>query len=112
MIDPYHDLPVPNIDPGHKLFSDVELKKIKDSFPNHNPDAEPDLCPLCGYIECVCKEWHDRSKPFTDAALKRLAGQLDVARQQGYYFKVYMPCGVSEHRHRWAVTSWLCRLVK
>ncbi len=51
-------------------------------------------------------------KRLTDADLKRLAGQLDAARQQGWDFKVYMPCGVSEHRHSWRFTAWLCRLVK
>ncbi len=89
--------------------------KAADKFPGASDPhfTERDLCPLCGYIDCVCEEWHRRSKPFTDAALKRLAGQLDAARQQGYYFKVYMPCNVREHRHRWAVTAWLCKeLVK
>jgi len=35
MIDPHHDLPVPNIDPRHKAVTDEELKRIKDSFPKH-----------------------------------------------------------------------------
>lgn len=37
-IDPEHDLPIPDIDPGHKAVTDEELKRIKDSFPKHKKD--------------------------------------------------------------------------
>ena len=48
----------------------------------------------------------------TDADLARLAGQLELAQEQGWRFERYAVCGVSEHRHRWAVTAWLCELLK
>ncbi len=51
-------------------------------------------------------------KRLTDAELLRLACQLEQAIEEGWVFKRYLPCGVSEHRHSWALTAWLCRLVK
>ena len=80
-----------------------------DGFPvDVAADRLKDLCPMCGCIECVCEEWHRRSKPFTDAALKRLAGQLELAEEQGWRFERYAVCGVREHRHRYWIVARLC----
>ena len=51
-----------------------------------------------------------KNEKFTEADLLRLAGQLEKAEEQGWRFERYARCGVGEHRHRWAVTSWICQV--
>ena len=53
-----------------------------------------------------------KTNKFTEADLLRLAGQLERAELQGYRFERYARCGVGEHRHRWAVASWLCQIIR
>ena len=78
------------------------------------------VCEECGIDKCsYCKSCEKRryaaidanSKQFTDADLLRLAGELERAEEQGWRFERYARCGVSDHRHRWEITSKLCQII-
>lgn len=90
--------------------ADVAADRLMDAKASNCEFGNPD-CPICNSKE---KKMADNAvpleKPFTEAELLRLAGQLERAELQGWRFERYARCRVSSHRHRWEITSKLCQI--
>ena len=61
-------------------------------------DVKADLCPLCDR----------RSKPFSDASLRRLARQVHAAEEAGYVMRKRWHCSNYRHNHRWKIGARFC----
>ena len=94
-IDPKHTPPVPEVIP-----------------PGAQAEPKPFVYKDDELLSTQLGTWHeDNRKEFTEADLLRLAGQLDLAREQGWVPRWYFPCGDNDHKHEWRIGAWLCKRI-
>ena len=80
MIDKAHDKKPPkDLDEGHKVFTDEELKQIKDSLPKHEMPIWK--CPKCGY------EYYANSQYIEQPTTELPLATLDVMEHNARHTK-------------------------
>ena len=97
MIDEAHDLPLPNIDPGHKAVSDEELKRIKEFLPKSDALAKmeymEDELKRLGKYEEVDKEY-SIAAPYIKSALRMFEEVTECPMCGGLEVMKYGPTGL------------------